>query len=295
MRVFKCNNGKGFTLIELLVAVMLSGMVVTAMYSLYVSQNKSYTVQDQVAEMQQNARVAMDKIVRDLRMAGFGKPAASVNGFSDAITAGNNVNDNTDQITVVAAYDELSTLSANAPMGATTVTLQSAADAANFDTGMKKYLCLGGAPETDCYTVIGIVGDQLTVSPNLRRDYSSGYPAFLVKAVTYAVDWTDPNRPILSRDENTGVGAEALGSNIEDLQLAYQDVSGNWFDNPPAAEDIRSVRINILARTPYEDSDFDGEGTRPAIEDHAQADESDGYRRRLLNTVVRVRNMGLGS
>jgi hypothetical protein len=225
-------------------------------------------------------------------MAGFGAPATEVNGFENEITVANNINNGTDEITIIAAYDQVSTLSVNALKGNNTITLQSSTDANNFNTGAKKYLCLEGISQDDNYEVIDITGNQLTVSPDLTRNYSSNCPVFLVKAITYCIDFTDPNHPCLRRDENTGGGAQQLAENIEDLQLAYQDKDGNWFDNPPVAGDIRAVRINILARTSREDPNW-RLGIRPAIEDHAGAEERDGYRRRLLTTVVKVRNMGL--
>lgn len=66
-----CNKEKGFSLIELMIALALSGIIIGAIYNLYLKQSKSYVIQDQVAEMQQNGRVAIDMIVRDIRMAGF--------------------------------------------------------------------------------------------------------------------------------------------------------------------------------------------------------------------------------
>lgn len=65
------SNRKGFTLIELLVAMAISGIVAGAIFTAFQSQQKSYFVQDQVAEMQQNLRAAMDIVVREVRMAGF--------------------------------------------------------------------------------------------------------------------------------------------------------------------------------------------------------------------------------
>lgn len=60
----------GFSLIELLIAIAISGIVLGAVSSLFIMQNKSYSVQEQVAEMQQNARAAMDMMTREIRMAG---------------------------------------------------------------------------------------------------------------------------------------------------------------------------------------------------------------------------------
>jgi prepilin-type N-terminal cleavage/methylation domain-containing protein len=63
-------NDEGVTLIELLVVLVITGMVVAGFYRILIAQSKAYTVQDQVAEVQQNIRNAMGILVRDLSMAG---------------------------------------------------------------------------------------------------------------------------------------------------------------------------------------------------------------------------------
>jgi len=63
-------NKKGITLIELLVVLVIGGIVLAGIYRIFIAQSKAYTVQDQVAEVQQNVRSAMEILVRDLRMAG---------------------------------------------------------------------------------------------------------------------------------------------------------------------------------------------------------------------------------
>ncbi|MGZ6222195.1 MAG: prepilin-type N-terminal cleavage/methylation domain-containing protein [Syntrophales bacterium] len=64
-------NKSGVTLIELLVVLVISGILIGGTYRVFIGQTKAYTVQDQVAEVQQNVRSAMEIVVRDLLMAGF--------------------------------------------------------------------------------------------------------------------------------------------------------------------------------------------------------------------------------
>jgi len=71
---------EGVTLIELLVALVICGIIVAAIYRLFVSQTRAYTVQDQVSEVQQNVRNAMELIVRDIRMAGFDDDPVDIGG-----------------------------------------------------------------------------------------------------------------------------------------------------------------------------------------------------------------------
>jgi type IV pilus assembly protein PilW len=78
----------GFTLVEILVALVLAGLVSAAVYNVYISQNKSYAVQDRVAEMQQNLRAAMYMMIREIRMAGYDPSGASNVGFVTALASG---------------------------------------------------------------------------------------------------------------------------------------------------------------------------------------------------------------
>ncbi|MBW1972185.1 MAG: prepilin-type N-terminal cleavage/methylation domain-containing protein [Deltaproteobacteria bacterium] len=94
------QNQKGLTLIELMVALVLATLVVGAVYNAFISQQKAYTIQEQVAEMHANARHALEMITRDVRMAGFGVPAGNPYVFKstqDVVNTGS-----TDLITIWA-------------------------------------------------------------------------------------------------------------------------------------------------------------------------------------------------
>ena len=73
---------RGFSLIELLVSMAMVGIVMTAVYSTYKSQQNSYVAQEQVVEMQQNLRAGFYMLGKDMRMAGFNpNKAPNVGGF----------------------------------------------------------------------------------------------------------------------------------------------------------------------------------------------------------------------
>ena len=63
-------NKEGFTLTELLIAMAIAGIVMAGVYSAYSSQQRSYIAQEQVVAVQQNLRVAMYFMEREIRMAG---------------------------------------------------------------------------------------------------------------------------------------------------------------------------------------------------------------------------------
>lgn len=72
----------GFTIIELLVAMVLGGIILSAITTSFMSQQRYYNAEEQVAEMVQNARAAMDMISREARMAGFNPAKVSFNGIT---------------------------------------------------------------------------------------------------------------------------------------------------------------------------------------------------------------------
>lgn len=71
---------QGFTLVELVIAMAVSLVVLLATLQLFDNSQRSYTVQEGVAEMQQNVRTAKMFIERDIRMAGAGIPDFSFGG-----------------------------------------------------------------------------------------------------------------------------------------------------------------------------------------------------------------------
>jgi len=72
---------QGFTLLEVLVVILITSIVMAGVYSVYTSQQKSFLIQEDVAEMQQNLRAAMFTMVREIRLAGCnptGKATAGI-------------------------------------------------------------------------------------------------------------------------------------------------------------------------------------------------------------------------
>lgn len=60
---------KGLTLVELLIVIAIMGVVFAGIYNTFQAQEKAYVLQDRVAEMNQNARIALEFMSRDIRGA----------------------------------------------------------------------------------------------------------------------------------------------------------------------------------------------------------------------------------
>ena len=65
------NKENGFTLVELLIAMTIGLIILAALSSTFLMQRKIYDVQEQIVEMVQTARAAMDMTTREIRMAGY--------------------------------------------------------------------------------------------------------------------------------------------------------------------------------------------------------------------------------
>jgi Tfp pilus assembly protein PilW len=65
------KNEKGFTIVELLVSILVSMIVLAAVSAAFMVQNKSFADQEQVIDAQENARAAIQLMMKELLMAGY--------------------------------------------------------------------------------------------------------------------------------------------------------------------------------------------------------------------------------
>jgi type IV pilus assembly protein PilW len=81
----------GFTLVEVLIAISISAVITSAFYQIFLSQQRSYLVQEQVAEMQQNLRTGLYMLAREMRSAGFDPNRTGNFGFVTDFAAPNDI------------------------------------------------------------------------------------------------------------------------------------------------------------------------------------------------------------
>jgi len=270
-------NRKGITLIELLVALVISGILLAGVYRTFVSQQHTFTVQDQVVDMQQNVRLAINRMTRELRMAGFGrmndaffgkvvgKGGGKVHGnFENIVTPGG-----VGSVTVLGGYQSLTTLSANATSSSNTIQVN---DATGLDLIKRKYISINGV---ESHQIFKITGNLIEFTPGeaLNEDHLLGEPVFLIIAITYSRAVSEGKWALL-RDENLGQGPQPVAENIDDLQFAYFDANGITTANPA---DIRMIQLTIIARTDKTDPEL--------------AKVGDGFRRRTLTSNIQLRNL----
>ena len=65
------NRQRGLSLVELMVAITIGALLLGGAVSLFVSNKVTYQVTSDLSRLQENARFALDTMVRDIRMAGY--------------------------------------------------------------------------------------------------------------------------------------------------------------------------------------------------------------------------------
>ncbi len=75
----------GFTLVEMVVAFALLGLVISALYSFYLFGLQAWNRSDERMEHQQTARIALDKMIRELQYAHLVKCSIDQNDCSSGV------------------------------------------------------------------------------------------------------------------------------------------------------------------------------------------------------------------
>lgn len=78
------SPNQGFTLVEILIAMVMSSVVIAAIYTTFNKQQEVYTAQEQVVQMQQNLRAGVTIMASEFRMAGYDPQETGQYGITSA-------------------------------------------------------------------------------------------------------------------------------------------------------------------------------------------------------------------
>jgi len=265
----KLKNDEGFTLVELLIALLITGVVVSAGYGLYLTQHGGWIIQEQITNMQQNVRAAMHELETRIRMAGYG------GGFQPIYAA----NTNPDTITILFQNEFGCKARIEHDMPERSSELRcDGHDISCFEETTWAYIYDPSADTGEFFyiTEVQVGGSHIqhNTAP-LSRCYPIGSTVMNMDMYKFYIDTTDPNHPHLMV-QRVGEPPYVYAEDIEDLQFRYGLANGVFVDVPPHASMVREVLITLTARTERKDLQFAGE-----------------YRRRTLTSGVKVRNLGL--
>lgn len=71
----------GFTLVELMVSMAIGLAVLAAIAGTFTAQTRQNSAEEQIGQMQQNVRGALDLMMREIQMAGYKPAGGSFNGI----------------------------------------------------------------------------------------------------------------------------------------------------------------------------------------------------------------------
>jgi type IV pilus assembly protein PilW len=280
MRTKVLRENSGLTLIELMVAMIICTVLVAGAYRIFVFQQKTYTIEENVVDIQQNARLAISQMTREIRMSGFGGVARLLPIQFGTLIINNIINPDTPvpgALTIVEAGNDAASLTTPAARLDSQIIVSTLTDSQGnvlFDNNAKRYFSIDGL---ECHEIFSIDShtNTITLKPpdKLLYRHDANTPVFAVRAITYQVVTQDGN-PSLIRNENTGQGSQPEADNIEAIQFQYYDASGIVV---PAAN-AQMITISLTARTSQPDPDLKG---------------GDGYRRRSISTTVKLKDIAL--
>lgn len=319
----------GFTLIEVMISVAIMAVLFAQAFMALNAQKRIYVANDRALDAQEGARLVLDLISFDARMAGFmvpriasissidgGAAAADLLCLSDAayfnVPALGGSSPSLDSR--ADHFDTATIVGGVAPNSVTVSSLDVDSDGAPVD-----FLApAGGQPgggiiisngtRSYCATITTILGNTISFGPVPEAaltvaDFPVAADVRVVPAIIYSLNGNNLTR--------NGI---VLASTIDDLQVEYwvdnqtQDgimdaaefpihnlnaVPGVW---PIDTSRIRRVRISVIART----QDVQGDGQegvnpnryrRPALANRTAAVARDAFKRRTFSASLLPRNL----
>lgn len=253
----------GLTLVEVMIALVLTGLILAAVYNLFSSQESTQVLVDQLSEMNQNLRIAANSILMDMRSAGYhveGGIAISDAGQVNAIEVTDG-GTGPDSVTVLYAVPGFETRGSSGE----SFFIE---DGCPPVAGATVRSCASSSPTCFCEGDLVIVTDGRTTRlfrltsnasdgpGDLPLDLEGEWRVFKAARRTYRVE----EGSLKVTDERGQGNPNDLVDGIEDLQIT------------PTSSNNASYQVAITART------------RKQV-------PGSGYRRRTITETVRVRNL----
>lgn len=302
-----CTNKRGFSLVELLVVMVVMGLVTAAVYSTFLSTQRQAYTQDEVVEVQQNLRVALDYLVKDIRMAEFMAPAdetALVTAPAQMLVDDNSDGDyaDTDERPVLSLVSASSMHSyarvTAATVSGTTLELDVAPNTMQLfadDDSVRLFRPVDLTTVTNIYPVTGTpsgdkvvldisgggytagdvsAGDLLVRMPAgaANDDFPLQIDYQLVDDPSGDVNMNQLQRRVLDQDGNVVEAFQLIASKISGISLTYLNDDG---DSTTDLDEVVAIEITMTAQT---DATLTGR------------DNYSGVKERSLSTTVKIHN-----
>lgn len=294
--VYGCDNShaKGFTIVELLVVMLIGAILSVSVVATFVNQTRAMALNEDLVDLEQNLRVAMDMLHRDVRMAGaYGEgtfPAFVIGGIdSDGNgTLDKNSDGGSSPDAIQLRYSETPGLSVItlagtefrvcSPSGMVPGQIMALR---NDDGSLFQELEVKNVGTVACAGCTGTCDKINYDPPVLDGSYSNGVLFDKMNTVTYYIEpdyVQDGNSlgPVLMQKRGLAPlpPPYVVAFGVNDLQIVYRDIAGAA---TTTLADIKRVELSLTGETRNEHNI----GGTPA------------KRTRVMTTEVLVRNLAL--
>jgi prepilin-type N-terminal cleavage/methylation domain-containing protein len=298
--VNRLREREGFTLVETMFSMALFSMAVVFLYSTFVVNTRIYVLENDVLELQQSTRVAMDEIAREVFMAGSGVPQGAIPsdmGFLFAVMPAYGGTGSPDSLrflrgdTGVQTSLSSSMTSRSSPLAVNDGSMFSAGDVVLIQgntvecgESLELFQVTQVVNEGGLYTLEHRPSPPWNQDDRLSCTFMAPSTLTKVRLIRYAIDESDPLHPLLVKTIDEGA-SEVIARDIENFKVTYDLLNGmRGIKNPPDPNLIRKINFSLVGRT-------QGPDDRWAGGIHSLTGESDNYRRYRLNTQVFIRNI----
>jgi prepilin-type N-terminal cleavage/methylation domain-containing protein len=310
---------RGFTLVELMVSLVIFTFAIAGVLSVAIAMTRAYREQRRVIATENAVRAPLDYVVDAVRQASPGVSTATIKDANDCTFTGSAIqmvdnDDQPDELTVVYASGGVVSTTHSAFTSTSTSIAVPAAQIDEFAIG--DTLLVTDTNQGTLVRVTAVNAASVDIAITCTTAFPvGGYAAgsILVRAqrARFAIDPTTfDGIPTLVMYPNGSTTAEPVAEGVEDFQVALGvDADGNgaiadgglgsntdeWIGNASGdvlpTGSIRAVQIAMVSRDaspltgtasfypPAQTLNHDGNGT------------ADNYRRRMLSTIVEIRNL----
>ena len=288
-----------------MVSLVILAIVSSQLLLVFQSQKKAYMANERILDVQEDARLVVDLVSHESRMAGFMVPRfASVSSIDGGANGPDTLcvsdSNRIDETTLDAATQPFDRARPAAPIIALQDKVTLIAGDLDIDSnGVNDFapgqaVIVADTVNTFCALVEAIAGNQLDLDANFPIGFGTG--ARVVPAVMYEVG------------AGGGLGLTRngllLSAEVEDLQAEFGvDVNGDGLIDPNAAagefpiDDLNGfdssrllqVRLTVTTRATQASPDFTGGFAATANRNGGAADS---FQRRRFIASVRPRNLG---
>lgn len=280
----KMTEKNGFTIVELMIALLISGIVMGSIGTLFVSYQKQQTLQGEVTEMQQEVRVALEIATREIRHAGHDTTAANTAGAGFVVATPFRLQftmDLTDNAGTGAPDGDVA--DANEDVTYSFAAADDAGDNGIADAGVAAFGRNSGGGLQDISSNIHAIAFAYATDRT-----SNGM--LELNGVSNEVIWAVP-------DGGGGwIDLDTDGSGVIDAVDGQVVVVPGMLADATQLQQIRAVKVWILARTSRGDAGYiDNVNYKVGANliNPSVVNANDNFRRRLMTVDVRCRNMGL--